>query len=283
MATNLPELHPTRELLEPHTGKVGRALLLVGAFGIATGLGYAARTLVSPRSPAPSPNGMQPALVVQKNDDSARDTTTAPAAKPGSPEDTDELGDDLGGDEVEEATVAIGQKPEEAPAAAAVPSDGAFYVQVAAYKNDKDAADYAETLKARSLPVNAEAASNASAGSWHLVRLGPFKNRVDAEKARFQLKPQEREKAYVEPRSNGKYHVQVASFATMEEAEPLAKRLAARGHVTKISRIKMGDKRWYCVRIGPFDTAEEATGYQELVKDVPGTQPTVIPFGPPKQ
>jgi cell division protein FtsN len=156
--------------------------------------------------------------------------------------------------------------------------DGSYYVRVASYKDKDDAAGYAATLSARSLVAHASA--DPAGSSWHLVRLGPFQSRGEAEKARFKLKVHERLKAYVLPRSNGKYHVQVGSFNTPEKAEPVAKRFAALGHATKVSRVKMGDQRWHCVRIGPFDTAEEAASYQELVKSE--SESVVIPYGPPK-
>ena len=42
----------------------------------------------------------------------------------------------------------------------------------------------------------------------------------------------------------------------------------------------MAGKRWYCVRIGPFDTRDQAVAYQKLVPDRPGIQSRVIPFEP---
>jgi cell division protein FtsN len=77
--------------------------------------------------------------------------------------------------------------------------------------------------------------------------------------------------------------VQVASFAEVEEAEQIARRFSAEGHATKVTRVKMSGDYWHCVRIGPFDTREEAHGYKQLVRDIPGSQTTVIPFGPPEQ
>jgi cell division septation protein DedD len=105
--------------------------------------------------------------------------------------------------------------------------------------------------------------------------------RADAEASRFKLGLSERRQSYVLPRSNGKYHVQVASFAKEEQAKDIARSFAAQGHSTKISRVRMAGQRWYCVRIGPFDTREEALEYQALVKDIPGGKSEVIPFPPP--
>ncbi len=175
---------------------------------------------------------------------------------------------------------------DEAEAAVAAPpvdsedaSDEGFTVQVAAYQDLGDAEQYAANLTERGLRAHLAEAPDGS--RWHSVRLGPFDSRAKAEGARFQLKVHERKAAFVEPRSNGKYHVQVGSFQTREKAEPVAARFSAAGHNTKITRVKMGEEYWHCVRIGPFDTEEEADTYRELIGDLPG-EAVVIPYGPPK-
>lgn len=158
------------------------------------------------------------------------------------------------------------------------PTDGKYYVQVAAYKNEADADAEAQALS--EFGVEARTVPPFNASLWHKVRLGPFDTRAQAETARFKLDVSRRRVAYVLPRSNGKFHVQVGSFATREKAEPVAKRLAALGHSTKISRIRMAGQRWHCVRVGPFDTYEEAAGYQKLLPEIPGSESRVIPFRP---
>jgi len=232
-----------------------------------TALGYAAGRLtdVFGASP-PSPSKAVPAAVVL-SPSQAPDPRPAAAAMPAGRDQAQGAADDD-----EDA------KDEAAPNTPV--AAGSFYVQVASYKAEADAAKYAALLSARG--VNAQASIDPASSSWHLVRLGPFQSRGEAEKARFELKLHEREKAYVTPRSNGKYHVQVGSFASLAEAEQVANRFIRLGHVTKISRIKMGDRRWHCVRIGPFDTAQEAADYQGLVKGVVNTESVVIPYGPPK-
>jgi cell division protein FtsN len=185
-----------------------------------------------------------------------------------------------------ESAQADAEDPSEAEYGRAEPAPEApiaapYYVQVASYKAESDAAEYAASLSTRGL--SAQSSPDPAGAAWHVVRLGPFKSRGDAEKERFKLKLHERIKAFVMPRSNGKYHLQVGSFAARSEAEPVAERLSAQGHIVKISRIKMGDHRWHCVRIGPFDTAEEAADYQELVKGISPSESVVIPYGPPKR
>jgi cell division protein FtsN len=225
------------------------------------GLGYAAHRFASSvGAPPPSAGEAAPAPALQTEPDES----TPSAASPSSDESTvGSASDDESDDETAPATA----------------TDGGYYVQVASYKAEADAAEYAATLSARGLAAQSSADPSSS---WHWVRLGPFPTRGEAEKARFKLKLHERQKAYVTPRSNGKYHVQVGSFVTLAEAEGVAKRFTGLGHATKISRIKMGERRWHCVRIGPFDAAQEAADYQELVKGVAATESVVIPFGPPK-
>ena len=158
---------------------------------------------------------------------------------------------------------------------------GAFYVQLASYRTKETADTHAKALAARGFSAQSIAYGGPAAGWWHAVRLGPFDDRGAAEKSRFDLEVADRRAAYVLPRSNGRFHVQVASFAAREEAERVAKSFAANGHATKVTRVKMSGSYWHCVRIGPFDTREEAVAYKTLVPDVPGSQSTVIPFPPP--
>jgi cell division septation protein DedD len=172
--------------------------------------------------------------------------------------------------------------PGPAVAAATTATVGAYYLQVASYRTKERADEHARMLTERGLATQSVAYGGPEAGWWHAVRMGPFKQRIEAEQRRFDLQPHERGSAYVLPRSNGKYHVQVASFAEREEAEQVVKRFKAEGHPTKITRVRMSGSYWHCVRIGPFDNREEATAYKVLVPDIPGTQSTVIPFGPPK-
>jgi cell division protein FtsN len=268
MTTNLPELQQPRAVLESQPARFGRSWLILGALAVVSGLAYGASRLAPPTgTPSPSPGKAVTAPVATQN--ASDEPDPAPTGAVRSPSSQTEKAVD-GEEEADPGTPPSSET-----------SDGAYFVRVASYKGDKDAAEYAATLSARGLP--AQSSSDPSGAAWQLVRLGPFQNRGEAEKARFKLKLHEREKAYVVPRSNGKYHVQVGSFASLEEAGPVAKRFSTQGHATKISRIKMGDRRWHCVRIGPFDTAEEAADYQELVKEISNTESVVIPYGPPKE
>ncbi len=290
--TNMNDLKVLDESTEPVTRARSLPWALLGA--VAFGVGYASWSLAA-SGDAPATEPAEP--------------STAPAriASEMAPQEPRELQGTAGGvDDAPLAVVKLGaagevvETDEPVPAegstdveagrgndpgdeAAEYATDGSFYVQVASYREKATAERDAEELSRQGLPAHAFAYGGPSAGWWHAVRLGPFPTRAAAEASRFEMNRGERREAYVLPRSNGKYHVQVASFATAEKAEALAKRYAAEGHSTKISRVRMGSQRWYCVRIGPFDTREEAIGYQALVTDAPGAKSEVIPFPPAPQ
>jgi cell division protein FtsN len=265
MTINHPELHQGPKLIETRPAKLEALWLSLGALSVVAGLAYATGALTGSKHPVSRDAGA-PALVVAQKTNEKLEHTAPIGARSGEPTEGDTA------KVVDQAGPGTKQPLDEAA------THGAFYVRVASYKGKDDAAAYAAALSARGL--RAHSSPDPEGSAWQLVRLGPFQFRADAEKARFELKIHERLKAYVQPRSNGKYHVQVGSFSTLEQAELVEKRFAAQGHATKISRIKMGDQRWHCVRIGPFDTAEEATAYQALVKT--DAESVVIPYGPPK-
>ena len=260
MTMNLLDQQRAPELLEAPAAKIGRTPMMIGALIAVLGAGYAAGRLTAPAGPPPPAAPEAPLALVQPPALLDDEEEIAESEPPSLAEPDDE-----------------GERPLEEPASAT--SDGSFYVRVASYKAEEDAAKYAALLSARGLA--ATASPDPSGAEWQVVRLGPYQSRGAAEAARFELKLQEREKAYVVPRSNGKYHVQVGSFATREQAEPVAESLRAEGHATKITRVKMGDRRWHCVRIGPFDTADEAAEYRKLVKGISEEDTAVIPYPPP--
>lgn len=266
MTMNLLDEQRAPELLETPAAKLGRAPMMIGALIAVLGAGYAAGRLTAPAGPPPP---------------TAPQTPPALAEVPAPLDDEEEIvtGEPLALGEEEEEGEGAPEAPASASQGAAPADDGSFYVRVASYKAEEDAAKYAALLSARGLA--ATASPDPSGADWQVVRLGPYQSRGAAEAARFELKLQEREKAYVVPRSNGKYHVQVGSFATREQAEPVAESLRAEGHATKITRVKMGDRRWHCVRIGPFDTADEAAEYRKLVKGISEEDTAVIPYPPP--
>jgi cell division protein FtsN len=56
----------------------------------------------------------------------------------------------------------------------------------------------------------------------------------------------------------GKFTVQVASYATKEEAEKRATKLKEQGYQTNVIPAKVNDKQWYRVSFGLYGTQEEA-------------------------
>ncbi|MFC7091992.1 SPOR domain-containing protein [Jeongeupia naejangsanensis] len=79
------------------------------------------------------------------------------------------------------------KKPETTPPAKVEAPKGA-YLQVGAFQNEQEA----DNLKAKLALVGVEAtiqsSSSADKGLWHRVRIGPFTNLADLDKARAQLK-----------------------------------------------------------------------------------------------
>lgn len=56
----------------------------------------------------------------------------------------------------------------------------------------------------------------------------------------------------------GKFTVQVASYATKEEAEKRATKLKEQGYQTNVIPAKVNDKQWYRVSFGLYGTQDEA-------------------------
>lgn len=289
--TNMTDLQAFDDAVEAETRRAKVTWVALGALTGALGVGYAGYSLLAPgeaaavsateqyaisppsKSADPLPGAVD-SLTVSESEEKARE-----AATQGASGDTIEEGSETVAIESDREATTPTEVEQSPPVQYA--TNGAFYVQVASYKTQAPADARASALSASGLPAQVSAYGGPDAGWWHAVRLGPFKTRADAEASRFKLHASDRRQSYVLPRSNGKYHVQVASFAKEEQAKDVAKSFAAQGHATKISRIRMAGQRWFCVRIGPFDTREEALEYQPLVKDIPGGKSEVIPFPPP--
>lgn len=288
-----PHPDPQKDFSSAKSGYSTAYWVAAGA-GVLIATGMAAFTSFKPGSEPPSDFAHSASL---------SSISAAQAESESEPTEQAAFGDEdpnLGGDDETEVAERQAGAPEPAAASApaipdsatvahtgAPPADtlapgipGAFYVQLASYRTKETADEHAKALVTRGFSAQSIAYGGPAAGWWHAVRLGPFKDRVSAEKSRFDLEPSDRRTSYVLPRSNGKFHVQVASFAEREEAEQVAKTFSANGHSTKVTRVKMSGSYWHCVRIGPFDTREEALAYKTLVPDVPGSQSTVIPFPP---
>jgi cell division septation protein DedD len=186
------------------------------------------------------------------------------------------------------ALVRAAPAPSDRPAAAPAPSakpaaapepEGSFFVQVASFEVKENAEARARELSKQGFGAHSEAYGGPEAGWWHVVRVGPFRSRAEAEELRLKLPPQDSTRAFVLPRPSGIYHLQVASLKSAAKAEQLAGRLRRRGHHVRVTEAPhRGQSPWHCVRVGPFDSRDEAEGYRILFEAREGLGARVIPF-----
>jgi cell division septation protein DedD len=180
-------------------------------------------------------------------------------------------------------TASVEATPIPSAASSATPeSPGSFFVQVASFEVKETAEARANELARQGLSAHAEAYGGPVAGWWHVVRVGPFTSRVEAEKARLGLPPPDASAAFVLPRSNGGFHLQVASLKSAAKAENVAGKLRRHAHPARVTDVPdRGQEPWHCVRVGPFDSRDEAEGYRALFEAREGMRGQVIPFAPP--
>jgi cell division septation protein DedD len=158
---------------------------------------------------------------------------------------------------------------------------GSFVLQVASFEVKEVADGVARGLADQGFPARSEAYGGPKAGWWHVVRLGPFANRPEAEAMRLKLPLGQAKSAIVLPRPTGIYHVQVACLKSQRAAEDMADKLRARAHQARVTAAPDGGEApWYCVRVGPFDDREEAEKYRGLLEARQGMSGRVIPFAP---
>ncbi len=158
-------------------------------------------------------------------------------------------------------------------------SEQGFHIQVASLKVKETAEGLAESLRKQGFRARSDPYGFSRSNWWHVVRIGPFSTRIAAEGRRLQLGPVQRATAVVLPRARGKYHVQVASLRSQEKAGELLEQLRQRGYLARITTVgRSGGERWHCVRIGPFDSRDEADEYRALLEAREGTQSEIVPF-----
>jgi cell division septation protein DedD len=75
--------------------------------------------------------------------------------------------------------------------------DGGFLVQVASFKDQKDADDFVKELRARGHEAFRQAANVPGRGIWHRVRIGSFKTKYQAELYKEKFEKTERTIALV--------------------------------------------------------------------------------------
>ncbi|MBI2487925.1 MAG: SPOR domain-containing protein [Deltaproteobacteria bacterium] len=76
---------------------------------------------------------------------------------------------------------------------APIESDGIYTIQVASYKKENDAKDFAEDLKSKGYPVFIIQGKVPGRGIWYRVRVGKFKTVKEAKLGASDLKKQEKE------------------------------------------------------------------------------------------
>jgi cell division septation protein DedD len=168
---------------------------------------------------------------------------------------------------------------EPAPLVDASDLEQGFHIQVASLKVKETAERLAESLRKQGFRARSDPYGYSRSNWWHVVRIGPFSSRVAAEGRRLQLGPVQRATAVVLPRARGKYHVQVASLRSQEKAAELLDQLRQRGYLARITTVgRSGGERWHCVRVGPFDSRDEAAEYRALLEAREGTQSEIVPF-----
>ena len=168
---------------------------------------------------------------------------------------------------------------EPAPLIEATDLEQGFHIQVASLKVKETAERLAESLRKQGFRARSDPYGYSRSNWWHVVRIGPFTARIAAEGRRLQLGPVQRATAVVLPRAHGKYHVQVASLRSQEKAADLLEQLRQRGYRARITTVgRSGEERWHCVRIGPFDSREEAKEYRGLLEAREGIESEIVPF-----
>jgi cell division septation protein DedD len=214
----------------------------------------------------------------------ADDADEADADDPGGTSAAAPVGADA--DEGDEADSKEGDLDESGAGDAPVAAEGArpgeqvgagFWIQVASLRVKEKAERLAEQLRERGHAARAEPYGEPRAGWWHVVRMGPYATRLEAETARLALAREQTSPSMVLPRARGPYYLQLASLRSEPRAQDLATKLRRRGHYAYVRGVPSGQGTWHCVRIGPFDSQADALGYQKLLRERDGHEGEVAP------
>ena len=215
-----------------------------------------------PHAAAPQPDGDEASAASPTEDDDDRAGVDD--------SDDDESADD--GAEVAEDDAAGGESESLGEGA-----DDGFWIQVASLRLKEKAERMAARLRKRGHDARASAYGGPRAGWWHVVRIGPYVTRLEAETARLAFVRQESMPSEVQPRAHGPYYIQVASLRSEARAKTQAARLRRLGHnaVVRAATSKTGP--WYCVRVGPFDFETDVLGYQKILEERDGVKGEITP------
>lgn len=183
------------------------------------------------------------------------------------------------GAETNEALEEPGSADQDAPLETV--DDPGYHILVASLRSKQRAELLAKRLQRKGHLARREAVGLRSSGWWHTIRIGPFESRVEAETYRLRFHSSETKGWEVRPRSNGRFHLQVASVRSREKAEELRERLVRRGHQARRKLLSSrGRGAWHAVRIGPFDTRDEADAYRTAFEQREERPATVVPYEP---
>lgn len=159
--------------------------------------------------------------------------------------------------------------------------DPGYHILVASLRSKQRAELLAKRLQRKGHLARRQAVGLRSSGWWHTIRIGPFESRVEAETYRLRFHSSETRGWEVRPRSNGRFHLQVASLRSREKAEELRERLSRRGHRARRKLLSSrGRGAWHAVRIGPFDTRDEADAYRTAFEQREERPAAVVPYEP---
>ena len=167
--------------------------------------------------------------------------------------------------------------------AATVGEEQGFWIQVASLRLKEKADRMAARLKNKGYDARSMAYGGPRAGWWHVVRLGPYVTRLEAEKAKLAFVRAERGTAAVVPRAHGPFNIQIASLRSEARAKTAAGRLNRLGHNARVGTLKTSKRGvWHTIRVGPFDFETDAWGYLKLLeKDGVKGEITPRPKNPP--
>ena len=123
----------------------------------------------------------------------AKPSAPVPAAVAAAPSSSVEAARRTGQDPLVSAITPPAKSGPKAPAG----MDGAYTLQVASYQSPEDAAEFAEELRARSHEAFVLQAEVAGRGTFHRVRIGPFKTMMEAEAYRSKFEQDEQMNTYI--------------------------------------------------------------------------------------
>lgn len=179
--------------------------------------------------------------------------------------------------------------PVTAPAQATAAAGGRYLVQVASFSAPGNATRLATRLREQGLPV-LEDTVDSEAGTLHRVRLGPFEQRSQADRAITSLRQQysdlsprvldlrPTEEAPVTSPSDPlvRWVVQLGSFGDPANAEQLVFRLRDEGYSAFSVAVSGASGTAHKVRVGPVTSRDEAVRLETRIESSMGLDGLVM-------